>query len=97
MTGFYEKTVSTHFYLPRNLGMLTRDWNMIINDISRNMGNIPMFLDMLNRILEQQIRLACTFAPHFTTRIFFTRINIFQASLEVILNISSFHPQKILR
>ena len=28
---------------------------------------------------------------------FFLRINIFQASLEVILNISSFQPQKILR
>ena len=41
------------------MGTLTRNQNMIISDISRNMGNIPMFLDMLNRFLEQQIRLAC--------------------------------------
>ena len=54
-TGFYEKTVSTQFYLPRNLGMLARNWNMIIGHMSKNTGNIPMFPDMLDRFLEQQL------------------------------------------
>ena len=41
------------------MGTLTRNQNMIVSDISRNMGNIPMFPDMLNRFLEQKKRLAC--------------------------------------